>query len=272
MIIRRFRVGTILFSIGLVILVFFNTTSLASQRKHQCSSEKTNCMPLETTIKKTRSTRSIEIKIEERKASEKTARSKKAPKAQPLCSPIFKYKPTPGRTPEYLHTKLKGQTSKGYAWSARDVGLDDIPFHQTLYGNPKIMANFGDGLPRIPESIQASFTNTWIPRYAKGHGGITIFDVNGNRVGHLLTGVTDQPGVSQISYLYSEDVWGHGMGTSVLSSIVNYWAPEVRRIGLGVGLQECDASKVTAFRCFKGKPLKALEATARQPMFLLGKY
>ena len=179
------------------------------------------------------------------------------------CSEIFSYD-TPLGMPGYLHVQLKGQTAKREEWSAQGVELLDIPFYQDLFNDESVMSNFGDGQQRTRESTTAKVTQTWLPRFAAGqpHGALTVFNATGKRIGFTLGGGGDREGTSELAQAYSRDVWGQGIGKSVRETIVNDWAPEVRRIGLGHGLQETEAAIAKSFQCFAGKPLDQLDATA----------
>ena len=69
--------------------------------------------------------------------------------------------------------------------------------------------------------------------------------------------------MAELGYSYIPDSWGNGVGSSVIGKIINEWAPEVRRWGLGTGLDERqDMPIVKAFQCFGGKRLERVDATA----------
>jgi GNAT superfamily N-acetyltransferase len=77
-----------------------------------------------------------------------------------------------------------------------------------------------------------------------------------------LAGGGDEAGASEIAYSYMPTYWGKGIGSAVLGTIVQQWGPEVRRIGLGTGLDELqDANIRKAFKCFDGQELNRFDAT-----------
>jgi RimJ/RimL family protein N-acetyltransferase len=164
-----------------------------------------------------------------------------------------------------LHVSLQGSSSKGIEWRAQEVTEADIPFYQGLFGDQKVMTGFADGKIRSPE-FTAQRLGAWISRFQNGHphGGLTVFRTEDQEtLGHIVAGAGDAPGVSEIAYSYVPTSWGTGLGSAVLGTIVQQWGPEVRRIGLGIGLDEIqDANIVTAFKCFGGKTLERFDATA----------
>jgi RimJ/RimL family protein N-acetyltransferase len=160
-----------------------------------------------------------------------------------------------------LHVSLKGNK-----WQAKEVTEQDISFHQQLFSNPQVMAGFADGQIRTPESTEQRLRNMWIPRFQNGrpHGGLTVSDPETQEnFGHVVAGGGDEAGVSEIAYSYLPAYWRKGIGSAVLGTIVQQWGPEVRRIGLGTGLDELqDANIIKAFKCFDGQELNRFDATA----------
>ena len=180
-------------------------------------------------------------------------------------STIFSYDTGMG-TPGYLHARLEGRTAKGEAWSARFVDPSDIPFYQGLFNDGEVMAQFGDGQPRTPESTVDRITKQWLPRSAAGqpHSSLTIFDAKGERIGHVIAGGGDRAGTSEVAGLGIIGAWSQGYGESVFYSITEILVPEVWRIGRGLGLSksDADAAIVKAFQCFGNQPLDQLDATS----------
>lgn len=128
------------------------------------------------------------------------------------------------------------------------------------------MGQFGTGLPR-EDHATVSRLGGWMKRFADGnpHGGMTLFDVDGNQIGHVVAGGGEGAGVSETAYTLTPENWGRGIMSSVVGIIVNEWAPEVRRIGLSGQLtQNSTVNKAiqTAFSCFDDEALKQIDATA----------
>ena len=174
-------------------------------------------------------------------------------------SKIFTYEDVKGA--KNLHVSLKGST-----WYAKEVTKQDIPFHQKLFSDSVVMAGFADGQVREPEATKARLEDMWIPRFEQGHlhGGLTVFDPETDEpMGHVVAGGGDGAGVSEIAYSFLKNYWGKKIGTGIVGAIVQEWAPEVRRIGLGKDLDSKeDTPVIDAFSCFGGQVLIRLDATA----------
>ncbi|NRA89626.1 MAG: GNAT family N-acetyltransferase [Simkaniaceae bacterium] len=175
--------------------------------------------------------------------------------------------------PEYAkgcHTTLSGTSKTGLYWTAHDIQLADIPYHASAFANPTIMAGFATGQTRPADSTANRIADNWMPRFLKGspHGGMTIFNTEtSERIGHVVAGGGDGPGVSEIAYTLMEaswdgegnpTIWGQGVMSSVIGSIVTEWAPEVRRLS-GDDMPEAVRK---AFTCFGGQRLNRFDATA----------
>ena len=73
----------------------------------------------------------------------------------------------------------------------------------------------------------------------------------------------DQEGTCDIGFAMLSQQQGKGLGTKIVKAIVEQWAPEVRRIGLGRELDlEKDAAIIGKLKCFGGEVLERLVATA----------
>ncbi|NCP61750.1 MAG: GNAT family N-acetyltransferase [Alphaproteobacteria bacterium] len=168
------------------------------------------------------------------------------------------------------HTRLTGESKTGYKWELSDVQLVDIDYHVKAFRNETLMFQYGTGLPREPQATADRIVGTWMNRFLNGnpHGGMTIFNAETReRIGHIVAGGGDRPGISEIAYTLMEDswdgrdvpkIWGKGVMSGVVGSIVNDWAPEVIRLSesnMPVCIQK-------AFTCFGGKPLEGFDATA----------
>tara|TARA_R110002111_G_scaffold77330_1_gene122751 strand:- start:526 stop:1452 length:927 start_codon:yes stop_codon:yes gene_type:complete len=175
--------------------------------------------------------------------------------------------------PEYAkgcHTTLTGTSKTSFKWTAHDIQLADISYHAKAFSNPTIMAGFATGQTRSATSTADRIADNWMPRFLKGspHGGMTILNTDtGESIGHVVAGGGDGPGVSEIAYTLMEaswdgsgtpTIWGQGVMSSVIGSIVNEWAPEVRRLS-GDNMPEAVRK---AFTCFGGQPLSRFDATA----------
>lgn len=163
-----------------------------------------------------------------------------------------------------INSQIKGSLSENN-WYGENVSFKDLQFYQSLFCNDTVMSFYGDGQIRTPENTNNRI-NIWTERFKKGqpHGGMTIFHANNNEpIGYIVAGGGDVPGASEVAYAYVPEVWGNGIGSNVIENFVTKWAPEVRRIGLGIELDEIkDKEIINKFQCFSGKTLERLDATA----------
>jgi RimJ/RimL family protein N-acetyltransferase len=161
-----------------------------------------------------------------------------------------------------VSSKLSGTLAENN-WYAKSIESNDREFYQSLFSDECVMSTFAEGQVRSKEHTDAR-VKLWLSRFEKGqpHGSMTVFDVQTHQpLGHIIAGGGDEPGVSEVAYAYAQAAWGKGIGTNALYQIVNLWAPEVRRIGLGIGFNEHDVPVMNAFKCFSGEVLKRLDAT-----------
>ncbi|WP_010300779.1 GNAT family N-acetyltransferase [Candidatus Odyssella thessalonicensis] len=163
-----------------------------------------------------------------------------------------------------LHVKLSGSFNSG-SWIVREINSEDIPFHQELFDNETVMKGFADGQRRDVNLTKSRCEDSINNRFGKGHPhGLMMVLVNGEqRAMHMVAGGGDRPGTSEIAYASLPEFWGQALGKSLVTAIINEWAPEVRRLGLGQELNgDADANIRQAFQCFGGKELEQLDATA----------
>jgi len=176
-----------------------------------------------------------------------------------------------------LHVSFQDQHKD---WIAEDIKLTDVAFQQKIFADPVIMASFGDGTVRTPESVETRAKNSIDVRFGKGspHGLLTVFEVSADGIERipfmsLIGGGGDRPGTSEIAYASLPTHWNATIiesgkppkhyGSRIVCELVNTWAPEVYRIGHGIDLDPvADANIIKAFSCFGGKPLDQLDATA----------
>lgn len=161
-----------------------------------------------------------------------------------------------------LHVSLAGTY-----WKARDVQETDIPFYQDLFQDPVVMAKYGNGRVYTPAETEESLRTRSIPRFQNGHphGALTVFDPDSPEpkpIGYVVAGAGGAAGVSEIAGAGLDSYWGRRIGSEVMNTLLETWAPEVRCIGLGNGLDEQDANIIKAFKCFDEKELERFDATA----------
>lgn len=174
-----------------------------------------------------------------------------------------------------IHVSLSGD-----AWTGREFQARDTKDYVNIRLNPVIMSQYANGQV-VPESETLKrIATVWEPRLKAGqpHSVNSIF-VDDKFVGFTGAGGGSRSGVAEWYIIigdpyYSETsaegylpnpMWGKGIGKSVATTIFGEWAPEVRRIGLGIDLDESNAKIQKAFCCFGGKALESIEATASNP-------
>lgn len=159
-----------------------------------------------------------------------------------------------------LHVSLTGDN-----WRAEDAKSEHIKFHVDLFGNPTVMTGFADGQPRPSDAVESRINDSITNRFGKGkpHGLLVVLDDTKQPFMHVVAGGGDRAGTSEIAYAVIDSHWGKSYGKKVVTSIVQEWAPEVYRVGHGIGLDPIEhANIIAAFQCFGGKSLDQLDATA----------
>jgi RimJ/RimL family protein N-acetyltransferase len=145
----------------------------------------------------------------------------------------------------------------GSKYALRPATGGDIGFYQDLFANPQAMKYFGDGRLYGHEQTSTKL-HTWLQRFEAGHphGAMTVFDSDETKLGYIIAGPSGMLGVAEIAYAYMPYSWGRGVGSAAVKTIVEAWAPEVRRIGLS------NEAPAELFKCFSGEALLRLYATA----------
>jgi RimJ/RimL family protein N-acetyltransferase len=159
-----------------------------------------------------------------------------------------------------IHVTLHGQDKEGSEWVTRNVTNGDFAILASLYQNPVVMANFGDGSLRTAEQIKGRIA-LWTGRSQNGHphAGLIIEKAEDHSpIGMMVAGVGDGVGVSEIARMILPEFQGSGIGTSAMRALVQTWAPAVRQLGL----QEENLLLRGKFRCFSDSELKQLYVTS----------
>ncbi len=159
-----------------------------------------------------------------------------------------------------LHVSMHGDN-----WSAEDAKSHHLQFYQDLFGNPTVMAKFGSGKPMGSDRVASFFNSHGLEPFDKGNpdGLLLISDHLEQPFMHILAGRGDRPGASELQYAMMPDHWGKRYGEKVVATLVQEWAPEVSRIGCGIGLDGvAHAHIIKVFQCFEGKPLDQIYACA----------
>lgn len=187
--------------------------------------------------------------------------------SQAFKSDVFSYDDT--HNAKGLHTCLGGKAKgdRQISWRAREVQEKDIPFHEDFFSDPILMSYFANGQPRTREVTRKKIQQRWIQeRFQQGHpfGGLTVLcSVGGEEreCGHIIIGKGQEPGVTALTYGVGKEFQGQKLASSFVDKVINVWAPEVRRIGMGIDLGDEEAKIKEAF-LFTGQPLRSIYATA----------
>ena len=167
-----------------------------------------------------------------------------------------------------LQVNLNGTDKKNIKWKAREVRQQsDIKNYENLLTNSEVIKYFAQE-KILSKDVIESRVERWIKIYEEGqpNGSLSIFDEYDNFVGYIVAGLGNGKGSSEIAYAFSPEYWNRGIAQSVLRKIIEEWGPEVRRIGLGIGLDlnnEHYQKIKEKFQCFEGKELSSFYATAR---------
>jgi RimJ/RimL family protein N-acetyltransferase len=160
-----------------------------------------------------------------------------------------------------LHVDLLGDD-----FQVEDIKNSHIPFYQDIFANEKVMKKFGDGQVRDRQKTKERCESSINDRFAQGHphGFLTVIDPSTHLpFMNIIAGGGDRKGTSEIAYVIDPSYQGKKFGKKIVTSIVNQWAPEVRRIGLGTNLNnESQQTIINAFKCFGGEVLNQLDATS----------
>lgn len=124
--------------------------------------------------------------------------------------------------------EVKLTTGRLVAKSVKDSDLEDLV---ELYGDSKVMAKFGNGLPRSRERTEQTLHSVWIKRWNNGdpRGAFSIFNLeNKEFVGLVVAGGGGLAGESEIAYLLKTKYQGRGFGKEIVSAVVNNYIPWIK--------------------------------------------
>ncbi|CAG8498407.1 19716_t:CDS:1 [Racocetra fulgida] len=180
-------------------------------------------------------------------------------------SPTFRYQDSDNA--KELLANLSGTDKENRRWVAREIQNVDIQNYEKLLSDKAVVKYFSLERPWTSDGIKARLKN-WENRYKEGHphGALTIFDEQNHFIGYIIAGEGNEEGVSEVAYVLSHEYWNRGIGQSALSKIVDDWGTEVRKIGLGKGIEKLGKQHQMVekrFQCFKKKALKQFYASVR---------
>lgn len=125
----------------------------------------------------------------------------------------------------------------------RSVREEDKLHYSALYSHPETMRMFVDNEEFIAKNgvekwQERQMTNvakridTWIQRWKDGipFSAFAIYH-NGEFVGHIVAGMGDKGGESEIAYIIHKRHWNQGFATQAVEMVVQKWLPYLRQQG-----------------------------------------
>lgn len=186
-----------------------------------------------------------------------------------FASEIFSYEVL--EKTERLYIKnLSGAGKEDIKWQAREIQISDMSDYKKLLSDVEVMKYYHQETTWSKSRIETEVEN-WVNSYNNGHpllpSALTILDKkNNNFVGYISIFKIEEEGIAKMGYAFLPKYWNKGIRQSVLKKFVEEWSHEVRKIGLGIGLDKNNSQhqKIKEkFRCVKGKELQYIYATVR---------
>jgi RimJ/RimL family protein N-acetyltransferase len=126
---------------------------------------------------------------------------------------------------------------------------EDYDAYADLFGDPEVMEKFYDGQTANRKTMQSQ-VNVWATRWLQSdpYSALAVFKKDTQEfIGHVALGPGDEPGQSELAYLFKKNHWNQGLGTEAVAAIVTEYAPATIEEGYTL----------------EGEPLKEIVATAR---------
>lgn len=131
-----------------------------------------------------------------------------------------------------------------------EASEEDINNYGQLFGDQDVMGKYATGETKTKEAIAVRIKDSWAKRWAQNdpYSGLAVFKNNSNEfIGHVVIGHGDDPGQSELAYLFKKNYWNQGFGTEAVNSVVKEFAPATIKEGYFL----------------EGKTLEKITATAR---------
>jgi RimJ/RimL family protein N-acetyltransferase len=126
---------------------------------------------------------------------------------------------------------------------------EDISQYGAVLRDAETMVKFGDGNPWDDAKVNLRL-GLWADRWKKNDpfSSLAVFKNDDNQfIGHVDLGHGDEPGQSEMAYVFAKPLWGNGYGKEAVTAVVREYAPEL----------------VTRNYNLEGKPFTSIIATAR---------
>jgi len=131
----------------------------------------------------------------------------------------------------------------------RSVREDDCDYYEGLYGNPEVMKKYAAGETKDRDYVIGRIAG-WVKRWLEDDpfAGMAVFSRDtGTFIGHVVLGYGDNPGESEIAFLFHKTFWGQGYGKEAVTALVNDYSPAL----------------ISRDYKLEGKPLTRIIATTR---------
>lgn len=118
-----------------------------------------------------------------------------------------------------------------------------------MLGDAETMVKFGDGNPWDDAKVNLRL-GLWTERWKKNDpfSSLAVFKSDDDKfIGHVVLGHGDEPGQSEMAYVFAKSFWSHGFGKEAVTAVVKEYAPEL----------------VARNYHLEGKPFTSITATAR---------
>ena len=123
---------------------------------------------------------------------------------------------------------------------------EDIPSLTRLYQDPIVMHHFRNGQLWTTEYAEKR-ANTWISRWESNdpRGSFSVFLRGDSQpyMGNAVLGVGDEPGRSEMAYLFFSEFWHQGYAFEAISILVNEYAPLLVAMDYDFGMGFPNAKK-----------------------------
>ena len=126
---------------------------------------------------------------------------------------------------------------------------EDLARLASLFGDENVMDKFFTGQPITPDETRG-WVDDWTTRWRENnpYSAFAIFSKDTKDfLGMAVMGLSDTPGVSQLSYLFHPRYWNKGYASETAAALVTEYAPATVQQGYAL----------------EGKPLERIVATAR---------
>lgn len=144
----------------------------------------------------------------------------------------------------------------------QSVTSEQTGTYVTLLESTENMAMFADGQAWATEKTRQR-VSTWVSRW---HQNIPFSSLavtkndSDDFIGHVVLGYGDDPGCSELAYVFDKKYWGHGYGKESVKTVVKEYAPELVKRNYKVEGNEFTSVVATA-RSDNDASIKILEAT-----------